>query len=68
MTALTWAAAHLCTDGVKSLEQQLLRTFAKPRRVAKWRESRIEGHKTKATSEIGNEVATWAATALYKWF
>jgi hypothetical protein len=59
MTALTWAAAHLCTDGVKSLEQQqLLWTSAKPRRVAKWRESRIEGLKTKATSEIGNEVAT----------
>lgn len=60
--------SHLCTNGVKSLEQQLLRTSAKPRRVAKWRESRIEGYKTKATSEIGNEAATWAALALYKWF
>lgn len=56
----------LSTDGVKSFEQQLPRTSAEPRRVAKWRESRIEGFKTKVTSQIGNEVATWAALALYK--
>ena len=65
---LPWPLPIPFTDGAKSLEQTTKLDGRRRLRsqdpyveflIAKWLESRIEGFKVKATSEIGNEVTSW---------